>query len=272
MKMPESQKWYQLAPPPPPPPSHLIESTNTTMEHILNDLINDILYGFAKVWIHVPEELQSRFSEFPPIFKNEEIKLEDIGEHMKSFCDKIGRKICVYRSLIISMHAHCILLLTPLLKKYLQMGLVVTRIELVISYNRKPVVFDWFVEEVCNDRRRADQGGAEFKIKGEASKLKGNCGYWRVLMDKSKHTRLSFAKAENHHKHVSNPFLKIYDELNEGIFEVAHDLPLQKRYASLFVRQTSYAGILGVYQYVLGKRHVPVYGDGYGFTLYCICP
>ena len=149
--------------------------------------------------------MQSRFSEFPPIFKNAEIKLEDIGEHMKSFCHKIGRKIGVNRSLIISMHAQGILLLTPLLKKYLQIGLVVTRIELVISDNGK-AVFDWFVEEECNDRRRADQGGAEFKMKGEASKLKGNCEYARVLMDK--YTRLSFAKAENQRK-------------------VVHDLPMQ---------------------------------------------
>ena len=54
----------------------------------------------------------------------------------------------------------------------------------------------------------ANQCGAEFKMKGEVSKLKGNCGYGRVLMDKSKHTRLAVAKAGNLDKHVSNPFLK----------------------------------------------------------------
>ena len=58
------------------------------------------------------------------------------------------------------------------------MGLIVTGIELVIGYNGKSV-FDWFVKEVSKDRRRADLGGAEFKMKGEASKLKGNCGYGR---------------------------------------------------------------------------------------------
>ena len=87
---------------------------------------------------------------------------------------------------------------------------------------------------MSRDRRRADLGGVEFKMKGEASKLKGNCGYGRTMMDKSKHTKLSFVKQENLSNHVNNPFLKKYDELNEQIFEVekkhkkiVHDLPIQ---------------------------------------------
>ena len=73
-----------------------------------------------------------------------------------------------------------------------------------------------------------------FEMKGEGSKLKGNCGYDRTLMDKSKHTKLSFAKAKKLPNHVNNPFLKNYDELNEHIFEVekqqkknVHDLRTQ---------------------------------------------
>ena len=67
------------------------------------------------------------------------------------------------------------------------MGLVVTNIETVIVYNGKSV-FEWFQDEVCQDRRRADLGGVEFQVKGEAAKLMGNSGYGGTLMDKSKHT------------------------------------------------------------------------------------
>ena len=159
--------------------------------------------------------------------------MEDIGEHMQAYCRSITRKVGVKRSLISSMHVKGQLILTPLLKKYIEMGLKVTRIELVIAYNGKPV-FDWFVDEVCNNRRRADLGGVEYKMKGEASKLKGNCGYGRVLMDKSKHTKVSFSTEKNLFKHVNRPHLKKFDELNEQIFEVekqqkkiVHDLPMQ---------------------------------------------
>ena len=113
--------------------------------------------------IHVPDELIPRFSEFPPIFKNAEITIADIGDHMQAYCRSITRRKGVARSLIISMHAEGILLLTPLLKWYLRMGLVVTRVKRLISYQGKPV-FRSFVEEGCNDRRRADLGGAELKM------------------------------------------------------------------------------------------------------------
>ena len=145
--------------------------------------------------------------------------MADIGDHMREFCRKTARRTGVKRSLISSMHAKGILLLTTLLKKYLEMGLVVTNVETVIVYNGKSV-FQWFQDEVCRDRRRADLGGAEFQVKGEASKLKGNCGYGRTLMDKSKHTHLSFAKEKNLTNHVNNPLFKHYDELNDNVFEV----------------------------------------------------
>ena len=53
-------------------------------------------------------------------------------------------------------------------------------------------------------------------------------------MDKSKHTKISFPLEKNLPKHINSPFLKNFDELNEGIFEVekdakkiVHDLPIQ---------------------------------------------
>ena len=99
------------------------------------------------------------------------------------------------------------------------MGLVVTNIETVMIYQGKEV-FEWFQNEVCRDRRRADLGGFEQQVRGEGSKLKGNCGYGRTLMDKSKHTRVCFAKRNNLANHVNSPFLKSYDVLNEDVYEI----------------------------------------------------
>ena len=64
-------------------------------------------------------------------------------------------------------------------------------------------------------------------------KLMGNCGYGYTVMNRSNHTRTSFAKSKNLDNHTKNPLLKIYEELNEDIYEVQkgkrtikHDLPL----------------------------------------------
>ena len=110
------------------------------------------------------------------------------------------------------------LLLTPLLKKYLEMGLVVTDIECVIEYNGKSV-FKWFMDKVCDDRRRADID-PDFKVIGETSKLKGNSGYGASIMDRSKHTMVSFTEEKNISKHISNPFFKTMEELSGGVYEV----------------------------------------------------
>ena len=53
------------------------------------------------------------------------------------------------------MKGENILLLSPLLKKYLEMGLVVTNFEVVIEYNGK-CVLEWFRNEVISDRHMAD--------------------------------------------------------------------------------------------------------------------
>ena len=223
-EMPESKQWYDKPLPPPPPCEN---QSTVTMKDILNDILYDHVYGFLKVDIHVPDWLKLRFNEFPPLFKNTEITIADIGEHMQAYCRSITRNTGVKRSLISSMHAKGIVLLTPLLKKYLEMGLVVANIEFIISYNGKPF-FDAFIKEVTHDHRHADLGGVEYEMREAASKLKGNCDNGRTLMNKAKHTRVCFTKEENLSKHVNNP------ELNRQIFEVekrqkkiVHNLPLQ---------------------------------------------
>ena len=76
MQMPESKQWYRK-------PTNV---EGLMMDDILEDIVKDRLFGFVTLDIHVPQELYPRFSEFPPIFKNTEITIDDIGEHMKEYC------------------------------------------------------------------------------------------------------------------------------------------------------------------------------------------
>ena len=94
----------------------------------------------------MPEGKIDQFSEFPPIFKNTEIKMEDIGEHMREFARSIQREKGAERSLISSMHGEELVLLSPLSQKYIEMGLECTGIECIIEYHPKKV-FEWFRDE-----------------------------------------------------------------------------------------------------------------------------
>ena len=82
LKQPESKKIYTRERNPTP----------RTMTDILKDIKTDKIFGCVKCSLHVPDELKSKFSEFPPIFKNTEITLNDVGEHMRAYCRTVTRK------------------------------------------------------------------------------------------------------------------------------------------------------------------------------------
>ena len=93
-----------------------------------------------------------RFSEMTPLFKNATISADDIGDYMKRVLEESGEVFKERRNLIGSMFANKILLITPLLKWYLDNGLVVTKLHQFIQFNPLPC-FKKFADNVSNDRR-----------------------------------------------------------------------------------------------------------------------
>ena len=96
-----------------------------TTRSIVNAVKNDTLFGCVECDIHVPESFREYFKEMCPIFKNTEIRREDIGEFMKSYAEENNIMKQPRRSLIGSMIGKKIMLATPLLKWYLEHGLEV---------------------------------------------------------------------------------------------------------------------------------------------------
>ena len=189
-----------------------------TVKDIEDAIMSGESFGFVKCDIHVPEHLIDHFSEFPVIFKNTEITIADIGEHMQEYARSIQREKGVDKALISSMKGDGIILLTPLFQKYIEMGLVCTDIEWILEYHPKEV-FEWFQDKVVDDRRMADLDPA-YAIRGETSKTAGNCGYGKCNIDKTKHNTVSFAAEENLDIHIQNPLFKTIEELEDGIHEV----------------------------------------------------
>ena len=137
---------------------------------------------------------------------------------MRAYCESIGRKTGVKRSLVSSMHAEHIFLQTPFLEKYLEMGLEVTDISTVIEYQGK-AVFSWFMDKVCDGRHHADLDPT-YKVISETSKLKGNSGYGAMLTDRAKHAQTSFADGKNITIHVSIPRFQAMEELSPTMYEI----------------------------------------------------
>ena len=143
--------------------------TNYDLNQLNQDILNDNLFGFIKVDIETPENLKEKFSEMTPIFKNATIKFEDIGEYMQNFHTENNIKFNQGNKLIGSYFGKEIVLYSPLLKWYLQEGLIITKFHCAIKYQPE-YAFNKFADEVSDARRAGDVDSA-YELIAETMKL-----------------------------------------------------------------------------------------------------
>ena len=200
---------------------------------LLKEVTEETCFGYVEVDIRVPEHLKEKFAEMPPIFKNTDISLDDIGPHMREFAKRNKIMTRPRRSLIGSFFGEKILLSTPLLKFYLEEGLEVTKVYQAFQWLPKSC-FAGFGDFVSHARRQADADKSQ-KILGETAKTVGNAGYGRFLMDVSKHHHIEYTNDSGLvAKTINSWWFKDLDELSDGVFEletakkeIKMELPIQ---------------------------------------------
>ena len=189
-------------------------------DEIIQNVLNDKLFGFFEVDIEVPEQKRKRFSEFCPLFVISEVPEDQIPQHMKDYKINTGRKMIKNNKKLLGvMKTEKILLYSPLLKWYLNHGLQVTKIHRYISYTSgRPL--KWFPEEVSSARRAADQDKNKRQL-GDTAKLKGNSFYGKMIENLEKQMNTKFTTIEKLIDNIfRSPFFEDLEEINEGVFEV----------------------------------------------------
>ena len=189
-------------------------------DEIIQNVLNDKLFGFFEVDIEVPDQLRDKFSEFCPLFVISEVPEDQIPQHMKDYKINTGRKMIKNNKKLLGvMKAEKILLYSPLLKWYLNHGLQVTKIHRYISYTSgRP--FKWFPEEVSSARRAADQDKNKKQL-SDTAKLKGNSFYGKMIENLEKHISTKFTRDEKLIDQIfRSPFFEDLEEINAGVFEV----------------------------------------------------
>ena len=201
-------------------PEQSLEQSSEEREKIIQNVLNDKLFGFFEVDIEVPEQKRKRFSEFCPLFVISEVPEEQIPQHMKDYKINTGRKMIKNNKKLLGvMKTEKILLYSPLLKWYLNHGLQVTKIHRYISYiSGRP--FKWFPEEVSSARREADNDKNKKQL-GDTAKLKGNSFYGKMIENLEKHISTKFTTDEKLIDNIfRSPFFEDLEEINAGVFEV----------------------------------------------------
>ena len=180
------------APPRPPLAPDRLPEPGADMEAVLRAIREDRVFGLAQVDLHTPEALKARFRDLPPVFKSATVSLEDAGPHMQAFCRDHDLECPPRVSLISSYFARQALIPTPLLRWYLENGLVVTRLYRLLQYDRRRC-FQSLAEDCAQKRRDAQQDPSQALV-GESAKLLMTSVYGKCCENKSRFLRTYFVR------------------------------------------------------------------------------
>ena len=109
-----------------------------TQQEIIAAVVDGTMFGMVECDVRVPEELQDYFSEMQPVFKNASVPRDDIGPFMRQYAEEHDILSKPRVMLVGSFRGVKILLATPLLRWYLEHGLVVDRVYQIIEYEPNP--------------------------------------------------------------------------------------------------------------------------------------
>ena len=221
------------------PPYYQSHKKALTQDQILKDVVDGTLFGMVEVNIQVPEHLKSHFEEMSPIFCTCDVPVSAMGSLMQDHITKYNMSTKPRRLLIGGMKAKKILLLTPLLKWYIDHGLEVTEVYQVIEFSPQ-ASFKEFREKVSEARRKGDVS-PDHLLLGDTMKLLGNSAYGSMIMDQEKHQKVEYVKGNRDIAlKVNLPTFKKIEDLGDNFAEIelmkSHqklNLPIQIGFAIL---------------------------------------
>jgi hypothetical protein len=237
----------------------------TTENEIMEGVISGQLFGMVEVDISVPEQWPSYFQhpsmtpyeyfqEMSPLFCSTEVPFEIIGEHMQDHVRRFNLSEKPRRLLVGGMRARQLLIATPLLKWYLEHGLIVSKVYQVVEY-KPQACFREFVRDVSDARRLGDSDPSK-SILADTRKLEGNSAYGSTIMDVEKFQTVKYVQGDGEAMREANlpQFKKLtsllgeeaeYYEIEKSKSRLKINLPIQigyfiLQYAKLHMLQFYY--------------------------------
>ena len=166
-----------------------------TQKQIIAAAVDGSLFGAIVCDIRVPSELRAHFAEMQPIYKNAMVTRDDIGPSMQQYAIDLDIMSMPRRMLVASYSGDKILLITPLLKWYLEHGLVVDHVYEIVEYERNPC-FQHFGESVSEARRAGDTDPNKAII-ADTMKLLGNSAYGKTVTNVDRHRDTKYCTEVN---------------------------------------------------------------------------
>ena len=189
--------------------------------HIAQLVLNNSLFGFVEVDISSPDWLIEKYGHlnFPPVIRREHIQEEMIGDYMKARLQDLGRKIPSkgLETIVNAWHGSKLLLFTPLLKWYLQLGLQITEVYDIIQYEPSKC-FQNFISNCVAGRIKATEEKND--LQAQSFKICMNSSYGKLCENVEKYSNTSISRFENMRKEWINPRARISQLSDENVFEI----------------------------------------------------
>ena len=160
---------------------------------------------------------------------------------MKQYLHNSGRAVIPdQRKLLGVMSASKILLYTPLLEWYIDMGLTLKAVYRTIDYTPAKI-FNGFVDEVTENRHRGDADKSK-AIFADIFKLLGNSSYGKMIENLEAEPSTFYVRSQDElDVHMRSPFFDWCDEVAGGVYRV------EKRKKTITINRFFQGGIV-VYQ------------------------
>ena len=127
-----------------------------------------------------------------PIFCTSAVLFEAFGDHMQEYVTQMKMGKTPRLLLVGGMSAREILVATPLLRWYLQHGIVVTKIYQVVEYQQKRC-FTGLAKDVTEAKRAGDIYPHK-KIMADTKKTAGKACYGALCLDRQRHSDVKYYK------------------------------------------------------------------------------
>ena len=118
-------------------------------ERLMQEINSGKLFGYVQCDLKGPEHLKAYFANVSPIFKNNLVSRNDIGDLMEEYAEKEGIMSQPRKMIISSFHLKSGFVITPSLLYYLHLGLECTKIHQFFQYTPKKC-FSSFVQSAVN--------------------------------------------------------------------------------------------------------------------------
>ena len=168
----------------------------------------------AEVDIENPEQLWLEFKEMPPFFVTNHIPDEAEPQHMKDYLRRTGRKKGDGKTLFGALSVKKLLLYAPMLRWYVEHGVVIKTIDRTIDY-QVTKIFTWFVEQVTEAQRTRDVGRSKAAL-AEVFKQLGNSDYGKLIEALERQTGVIYTLDEAVDRSLRSAYFRELKELGQA--------------------------------------------------------